>query len=120
MADSRPSTLDEKAPVKNDEKASERPTSTGLSSIETPPPRDRKSFFRRSKLVDDENSIKAPTEVKPPETPAVSFWAMFRCVQNDSIRQQSADELSSFSTKFELFIDFIGLIAAVGAGAAQV
>jgi hypothetical protein len=26
----------------------------------------------------------------------------------------------SFSTKFELFIDFIGLIAAAGAGAAQV
>ncbi|KAF8158097.1 P-loop containing nucleoside triphosphate hydrolase protein [Crassisporium funariophilum] len=93
MADSRPSSENEKATVVDEVKP--------------------KGFFARRKAAkaakaSDENLNEkngdVTTEVKPvvPEVPPISFTQLFR-----------------FSTKFELFIDFIGLIAAAGAGAAQ-
>ncbi|KAF8798991.1 multidrug resistance protein 1 [Phlegmacium glaucopus] len=91
--DSRPSTADEKATIVTEDKP--------------------KGFFakRRSARIsivkddeeDDENDENT-TEVKPvvPEVPPISFTQLFR-----------------YSTKFELFINAIGLVAAAATGAAQ-
>ncbi|KAG2001836.1 multidrug resistance protein 1 [Coprinopsis cinerea AmutBmut pab1-1] len=52
----------------------------------------------------DDDAADSKTEVKPaePEIPPITFFQLFR-----------------FSTKFEIFIDIIGLIASAAAGAAQ-
>jgi ATP-binding cassette subfamily B (MDR/TAP) protein 1 len=67
-------------------------------------------FFRRkaTKPVVEEKAVDSTEnteEVKPakPEVPTISFTQLFR-----------------YSTKFELFLDAVGLVAAVGAGGAQV
>ncbi|KAF8149154.1 P-loop containing nucleoside triphosphate hydrolase protein [Crassisporium funariophilum] len=95
MANSRPSTgTDEKKTVIVDEVQS-------------------KGFFARRKAAkatkadaekDEEKGGDTTTEIKPvvPEIPPISFFQLFR-----------------FSTKFEIFIDCIGLVAAATAGAAQ-
>ncbi|TFK40835.1 P-loop containing nucleoside triphosphate hydrolase protein [Crucibulum laeve] len=67
----------------------------------------KRGLFARKKAENpakDEKNGDSTTEVAPiePEIPPVSFTQLFR-----------------FSTKYELFIDFIGLIAAAAAGAAQ-
>jgi len=62
-------------------------------------------FARKEAKVDEEKNLDVAAEVKDtkePEVLPVSFTALFR-----------------FSTKFELFIDAIGLICAAAAGAAQ-
>ncbi|KAG6891661.1 hypothetical protein C0992_012710 [Termitomyces sp. T32_za158] len=64
----------------------------------------KQGFFARrkaAKTIDDEKSSDSPAESKVPDVPPISFTQLFR-----------------FSTKYELFIDFIGLIAAAAAGAA--
>ncbi|KAG5648338.1 hypothetical protein DXG03_004910 [Asterophora parasitica] len=63
-----------------------------------------KGFFARRKAANtvDEKNVDTPPEPKEPEVKPVAFTALFR-----------------FSTKFELFINFIGLICAAAAGAAQ-
>jgi ATP-binding cassette, subfamily B (MDR/TAP), member 1 len=51
----------------------------------------------------------------------VSYTELFRYVQLTQLFAAPADWSSrSFATRFELMLDFIGLIAAAGAGAAQV
>ncbi|KAF8957257.1 multidrug resistance protein 1 [Flammula alnicola] len=89
MVDSRPSSTDEKATVVDEPKS--------------------KGFFSRKKAAakdvkDENNEGDVSTEVKPVEReiPAISFTELFR-----------------YSTRFELFLDFIGLVAAAAAGAAQ-
>ncbi|PPQ91666.1 hypothetical protein CVT25_012879 [Psilocybe cyanescens] len=93
MVDSRPSSTDEKVTV----------------VAETKP----KGFFSRPKSsqtngVSDEKTKEDDVETSPDaaptvnEAPKISFTELFR-----------------YSTKFELFIDFIGIVAAVAAGAAQ-
>jgi hypothetical protein len=66
---------------------------------------------------DSEINMAAPSGLTP-----VSFSAMFRSVvAGFAYFDASSDSLSSrFATRFELFLDFIGLVAAAGAGAAQV
>ena len=112
MADSRPSTANEKFEA------------TAAA------PHKHKGFFSRKKpstAPDDNINEKGgniTTEVKPtvPEVPPISFLQLFRSVKFlscflDSILTYS---LIRYSTKFELCIDALGLLAAVGAGAAQV
>ncbi|KAF8957254.1 P-loop containing nucleoside triphosphate hydrolase protein [Flammula alnicola] len=89
MVDSRPSSTDEKATVVAEPKS--------------------KGFFSRKKAPQDVKDEKneegdVSTEVTPVEReiPAISFTELFR-----------------YSTRFELSLDFIGLIAAAAAGAAQ-
>ncbi|KAH9480411.1 ABC multidrug transporter atrD [Psilocybe cubensis] len=93
MVDSRPSSTDEKATVVADTKTKgffSRPKSSQLDAVT-----DEKN---------KENDVDAAPEAAPAtsDVPAISFTELFR-----------------YSTKFELFIDFIGIIAAVAAGAAQ-
>jgi ATP-binding cassette subfamily B (MDR/TAP) protein 1 len=93
MADSRPSSTDEKATVVE-------PKSKGFFSR-------RQSAAPASKDVHDEKTSidgsEPSTDVKPvEEIPAIGFTDLFR-----------------YSTRFELFIDFIGICAAIAAGAAQ-
>ncbi|KAF8919003.1 multidrug resistance protein 1 [Mucidula mucida] len=89
--DSRPSTADEKAPI--------------------PPPTPKGGFFskfQRGKpasldLSDEKSSqVTAITPPAEPEIPPVSFTQLFR-----------------FSTRFELCIDAVAIVAAAAAGAAQ-
>lgn len=91
-------------PSSSDEKA------TVVSQTPGPP---KKGWFSKKdkpqdKVVDEKTPDEETTDVKDEgkpveeEVPPVSFASMFR-----------------FSTKFELFIDFIGLICAAAAGAAQ-
>ncbi|KAH0586250.1 Leptomycin B resistance protein pmd1 [Termitomyces sp. J132] len=63
----------------------------------------KQGFFARRKATKtvDEKSSDTPVEPKTPDVPPVPFTQLFR-----------------FSTKFELFMDFIGLICAAAAGAA--
>jgi len=74
----------------------------------------------------DENLEEKPAElsadVKPQENevPPISFFQLFRYVLFDLLHILIDHRVNSYSTKFELFIDFIGLIAAAAAGAAQV
>ncbi|KAF8952133.1 hypothetical protein BDZ97DRAFT_1931229 [Flammula alnicola] len=89
LVDSRPSSTDEKATVIDEPRS--------------------KGFFSRKKAAakdvkDENNEGDVSMEVKPVEReiPAISFTELFR-----------------YSTKFELFLDFIGLVAAGAAGAAQ-
>ncbi|KAK0187916.1 P-loop containing nucleoside triphosphate hydrolase protein [Armillaria mellea] len=89
MSDSRPSTANEKLTI-------------------TGPDSKKAGWFSRSKpskSIDDEKDEKgSEVAVVPPEpeVPPVSFTELFR-----------------FSTKFELFVDGLALIAAAAAGAAQ-
>ncbi|KAF6757403.1 multidrug resistance protein 1 [Ephemerocybe angulata] len=69
------------------------------SSVEKPEFEERLDKPTKEKDSSDSNSA---TEKEEPEVPPVSFFQLFR-----------------FSTKFELFIDVIGLVAAAAAGAAQ-
>ncbi|PPQ96673.1 hypothetical protein CVT26_010302 [Gymnopilus dilepis] len=93
MVDSRPSSTDEKATFVAE------PKSRGFFSR-------RKSAKANAahdeKKRDDESEDSAPMKPAVREVPPVSFFALFR-----------------YSTKFELFIDAIGLVAAAAAGAAQ-
>ena len=115
MVDSRPNNPDEKALIIDESK--------------------HKGFFSRraaAKSADDAKNHDekshtqhgdVSTEEKPAEreTSPVSFTELFRCAV---VLQQEIHSwlhaARSYSTKFELFIDFIGLIAAVASGAAQV
>jgi ATP-binding cassette subfamily B (MDR/TAP) protein 1 len=95
MADSRPSTADEKATASTADKH------RGIFSR-------KKSPTVLDNNIDEKGNEKGNgtiTEVKPvvPEVAAISFTQLFR-----------------YSTKYELFIDAIGIVAAIGAGAAQV
>ncbi|XP_006462775.1 hypothetical protein AGABI2DRAFT_207384 [Agaricus bisporus var. bisporus H97] len=97
MSDSRPSTADEKVTVVDHQAATKR-----------------SMFFSRKKSTKhlssddkhdekgDETTAEQPAEEKKEEIVPVGFFAMFR-----------------FSTKFEITLDIIGLIAAAAAGAAQ-
>jgi ATP-binding cassette subfamily B (MDR/TAP) protein 1 len=83
-------------------------------------------FFRRkaTKPVVEEKAVDSTEnteEVKPakPEVPTISFTQLFRCVL-DLHPSSCCSNLHSYSTKFELFLDAVGLVAAVGAGGAQV
>jgi ATP-binding cassette, subfamily B (MDR/TAP), member 1 len=105
MADSRPSTADEKA------------------AIHKP-----KGFFsRRKSAVPDDNVDEKggiiTTEVKPvvPELAPVAFSELFRSVALLAAFSGFNAYLSNrYSTKYELFLNAIGLLAAIAAGAAQV
>ena len=113
MADSRPSTADEKL---------ELPTAAPAHKL--------KGFFSRKKqstTLDDQTNEKGDTttEVKPtvPEVTPIPFTQLFRLVKLlwcflDSIFNTYPS--TRFSTKFELFINALGLVAAAASGAAQV
>lgn len=84
-------------------------------------------FFRRkaTRPVVEEKAVDSTEnteEVKPakPEVPPISFTQLFRCVLGLNPSSCCPNCLHSYSTKFELFLDAIGLLAAVGAGGAQV
>jgi len=55
-----------------------------------------------------------------PEVPPISFTQLFRCVVGLNSSNCCSNRLHRYSTKFELFLDALGLLAAVGAGSAQV
>ncbi len=106
--DSRPSTADEKAPI--------------------PPPTPKGGFFskfQRGKpasldLSDEKSSqVTAITPPAEPEIPPVSFTQLFRFVSLAS-SLSIFSHLDSFSTRFELCIDAVAIVAAAAAGAAQV
>ncbi|TFK71922.1 P-loop containing nucleoside triphosphate hydrolase protein [Pluteus cervinus] len=91
------------------------PTSTNTEEKTTIiEPKARRSFFHRKKeevatnrdqekAAAEDGSTASPTEEgKKAEIPPVSFAKLFR-----------------FATTFELFLNFAGLVAAIGAGAAQ-
>ncbi|KAF5337588.1 hypothetical protein D9611_014802 [Ephemerocybe angulata] len=94
-----------------------RPSSTDEKSTVTPdPPVDKKNkskkrlgIFNRKKVDEAANekdlsdTSSLPEKAAEPEVPPISFTQLFR-----------------FSTKFELFIDALGLLCAAAAGAAQV
>ncbi|KAF8645234.1 hypothetical protein AX16_008061 [Volvariella volvacea WC 439] len=74
------------------------------ATVVAPPTQPRRGFFSR-KNINNEKANDAPkSDEKPaePDLPPVPLSQLFR-----------------FSTKYELFLDFIGLIAAAAAGAAQ-
>lgn len=84
-------------------------------------------FFRRkaTKPVVEEKAVDSTEnteEVKPaePEVPTISFTQLFRCVLGLNPSSCCSNCPHSYSTKFELFLDAVGLLAAVGAGGAQV
>ena len=119
MSDSRASTTDEKVTI-NDEKG-------------TTAHRDNssKGFFsrRKSQLPVDEKDEKekngdVTTEVTPAErvVPPISFTQLFRYPFSfpECLLILTNFFFFSFSTPFELFIDVIGIVAAMAAGAAQV
>jgi hypothetical protein len=61
-------------------------------------------------------------EVDSPASKAiepVSFTGLFRCVRSPLV-ESSLMKQCSFATRFELMLNFIGLVAACGAGASQV
>ncbi|KAF4617465.1 hypothetical protein D9613_006094 [Agrocybe pediades] len=93
MVDSRPSSTDEKVTVVDE------PKSKGFFSRKKPTA--KAGNVKNEKTHEDDESS---TDVKPAvrEVPPISFTELFR-----------------YSTKFELFIDAIGLVCAVAAGAAQ-
>ena len=116
--------------------AANSPDSPSLNekAVDHPQP-EKKGFFSRrhakkSPPVDDEKPKDAVIEGAG-TTPAkqitpVGIAALFRCVLPPRLHSPSLQSISSrshplrFSTKAELFMDFIGLIAAAAAGAAQV
>ncbi|PFH54100.1 hypothetical protein AMATHDRAFT_186925 [Amanita thiersii Skay4041] len=84
-----------------------RPNSADEKDTIVSEPTKRDSFFARRKVAKQHVKEKTPvnddqSKSSEPEITPVSLAALFR-----------------FSTKFELFIDFIGLICAAAAGAAQ-
>ncbi|TFK69087.1 P-loop containing nucleoside triphosphate hydrolase protein [Pluteus cervinus] len=93
--------------------SSTTPTRSGEKAI-TIESKPRRGFFRRKReevepINDQEKPVEGgpstldPTEEnKEPEVPPISFFKLFR-----------------FATKFELFMNCAGLIAAIGAGACQ-
>jgi ATP-binding cassette, subfamily B (MDR/TAP), member 1 len=80
-------------------------------------------FFFRNKLrgkteTDEGSGTEAPVskEVTP-----VSFARLFRYVRIDGYFYHACiDSICSFATRFELMLNVVGLVAAAGAGAAQV
>lgn len=106
MADSRPGTAEEKVAAADNHKG---------------------GFLTKRKALDinddnvDEKDGNITTEVKPvvPEVPLISFLQLFRL---DLLfhRRFNAHSLTRYSTTFEICLDIIGLLAAVGAGAAEV
>ncbi|KAJ3989819.1 P-loop containing nucleoside triphosphate hydrolase protein [Lentinula detonsa] len=92
MSDSRPNSADEKTTLDHNEKK----RFFWRSSTATPKTKDADHDEKDSP---EPTSIPQPVE---PELSPVSFTEMFR-----------------FSTKTEIFLDFIGLVAAAAAGAAQ-
>ncbi|PBK74780.1 P-loop containing nucleoside triphosphate hydrolase protein [Armillaria solidipes] len=90
MSDSRPSTANEKLTITGPDSKK-----TGWFSRSKP----SKSFDTDEK---DEKGSEVAIVPPEPETPPVSFTELFR-----------------FSTKFELFVDGLALVAAAAAGAAQ-
>jgi ATP-binding cassette, subfamily B (MDR/TAP), member 1 len=110
MADSRPSTADEK-------------------SVASPAAANKlKGFFSKKKpstTIDDNIDEKGgdiTTEVKPtvPEVPPISFSQLFRSVELLCASEFNIYSLIRYSTRFELCVDAVGLVAAAAAGAAQV
>ncbi|KAK0503945.1 hypothetical protein EDD18DRAFT_1099224 [Armillaria luteobubalina] len=91
MSDSRPSTANENLTITGPDSKK-----TGWFSRSKP----SKSFDTDEK---DEKSSEVAVVPPEPEVPPVSFTELFR-----------------FSTRYELFIDGLALIAAAAAGAAQV
>ena len=101
------------------------------SEVNIATPHKQKGFFskkKRTSALDDKINEKGgniTTEVKPtvPELPPVSFSQLFRPVNSFSafcIQYLPFDGLTRYSTKFELCINALGLLAAATAGAAQV
>jgi ATP-binding cassette subfamily B (MDR/TAP) protein 1 len=88
-------------------------------------------FFSRSKKAspppedeDEKKEIPVDTPHKVEEITPVSFSTLFRCatslILKSFLSSSDADAYVRYSTKFELFLDFIGLICAAAAGAAMV
>jgi hypothetical protein len=61
--------------------------------------------------VDD--AAGSPPEIAP-------LRSMFRCVDNSLTRTLALRHLSRYSTRFEVVLNLIGLVAAIAAGAGQV
>jgi ATP-binding cassette, subfamily B (MDR/TAP), member 1 len=87
-------------------------------------------FFSRRKRQEQKNDDEkgstddGASEIEAPvlkNLGPVGYTELFRYVQLDCLFAMSADYSScSFATRFEVMLDFIGIIAAVGSGAAQV
>lgn len=106
MVDSRPSSTDEKATVVMEHKS--------------------KGFFSRNKTaaddekgsIDDDNVVEVKDVSK--DIPPISFTQLFRYVSRVSSYGHVLMSYSSYSTRFEIFLDFVGLAAACASGSAQV
>ena len=88
---------------------------------------ERKGFFAKKTSSDAPYDEKVPhsnpTEVKqadPEQVASVSFTQLFRSAKFFGIFRRQCSPTSRYSTKFEIFLDVIGIITAAGAGAAQV
>jgi ATP-binding cassette, subfamily B (MDR/TAP), member 1 len=87
-------------------------------------------FFSRRKRQEQKNDDEkgstddGASEIVAPvskDIGPVSYTELFRYVQWDCLFAMSAEySYCSFATRFELMLDFIGIIAAAGSGAAQV
>jgi len=85
----------------------------------------KKGFFftrKATRPVVEEKAVDSTEELElaKPEVPPISFTQLFRCVVGLNPSSCCSDCLHSYSTKFELFLDAVGLLAAVGGGGAQV
>lgn len=108
--------------------ANEKVESTNVPEIPKETRVKKKGFF--SKQSNDSGSIDekhVPLEplgepTKKKEIPPASFTSLFRCVAWNTFRVITPSNLTlrRFTTRKELFFNFLGLIAAAGAGAAQV
>ncbi|KAF6757399.1 multidrug resistance protein 1 [Ephemerocybe angulata] len=94
---SRPSSTDEKSTVGSDPPVDKKNKSKKRLRIFN-----RKKVDEAAKEKDLSDSSSLPEKAAEPEVPPISFTQLFR-----------------FSTKFELFIDALGLLCAAAAGAAQ-
>ena len=87
----------------------------------------RKGFFAKKRSpkapgvdVDEKVPNSSATEADPQQVASVSFRQLFRSAKSLGIFWGQCSPSSRYSTTFELCLDAIGLIAAAGAGAAQV
>lgn len=97
------------------------------STSDDKPAKSRFSLRKRQDIgADEKDAIHGDaTEVDTPvskELTPVSFSALFRYIQSfgQYLKYLLMPQSGRFATRFELFLDFVGLIAAAGAGAAQV
>lgn len=93
----------------------------GLFSNKSSPDSVKDADDSTEKKSAEHDAVETAPAAKP-EVPPVGFTKLFRWVSYSSCASRmlrSTLLLSRFSTKTELFLNFIGLICACGAGAAQ-